>query len=239
MITEGKIRLYKVHKIVEVPDKLDTYIYVNALSWFKNNVLTLIDTNTETIQIRFYELSPYYLKDEDGCLYENIWQSCKIYPYVTDQNQIINGKVIWNHKAERHAESDGRIHPEYWTWRQKLRENPYPVRYPNSYEGKKTCLAFITDDSKVLTYIQARKMFYVNIYARLIAKTSAFIELKKLIDSGINLQIADIDVPNVKNGFEPTPDLYFKYINDPGMSFGHVWTLAAMLLDFDLDKLCL
>ena len=58
---KGKIQIHKVCNISQIPPPLDGYVYINALSWFKNNVITINET-----KIPMYEVSPYYLKDENG-----------------------------------------------------------------------------------------------------------------------------------------------------------------------------
>lgn len=229
------LRLYKVSKISQVPPPLDNYTYINALSWFPNNKIVL---HGQTINL--YELSPYYLKDENGYLFENLWQGSKIYRHVTQQHQIISNKLIWDHPEETHVDDDGTIFPAYWSWRQKLFSNPYAVRYPNGFKGKAQCLGLLmcfqhpTGEAegswKQLSYIEARKRFYVPMYAKLVQQTSAFSQLKQLLQQGFNFQIADIDVPNVAGGFIPTLELFQRYINDASISFGHVWTLSMLLL---------
>ena len=52
----------------------------------------------------------------------------------------------------------------------------------------------------------------------------------------------DIDVPNVPGklndgGFEMTENMYVKWLNDPSLAFGHVWTLSGLLLDIDIDTI--
>lgn len=227
-----QLRLYKVFKIVETPPKLEDYIYVNALSWFPNNYLTVNDTKIPT-----YQLSPYHLKDENGFIFENLWQGSKIYPSVFKQDQWIKNKSIWAHPAETHIDLEGNVLPAYWDWRQKVFSNPFPVRYPNGYDGKKTCVGFITSNYEFLSYIEARKQFYVREFARLVQQTPAFKALKEVFDSGVNLQMCDVDVPQVSEGFIPTKDLFIKFVNDPNSSFGHVWVIAALLLDWDVDEL--
>lgn len=222
------LRLYKVSKIAEIPPSLDNYTYINALSWFPNNKITL---NGEVINL--YELSPYYLKDEHGYLFENLYQGSKIYKQVTQQHQVIAGKLIWAHPTEIHVDDAGNILPAYEAWRQKMFANRYAVRYPNGYKGKAACLGLLTPIAgqwQQLSYIEGRRQFYVPQYARLVQQTSAFQTLKRLFDTGANFQIADIDVPNVAGGFIPTPGLFNQYLGDPTISFGHVWTLAMLFL---------
>ena len=230
----AQLRLYKVFKIVELPPKLPDFTYINCLSWFPNNSILL-----NNVKIPLFQLSPYYLKDENGCIFENLWQGSKIYSSVGKQDQWIKNKRIWSHPAEIHIDEDGTVLSAYWPWRQKVFTNPYPVRYPNGFEGKKTCKGFITSNFQVLSYIEARKQFYVKEFARLIQLTPAFQCLKASFDSGnFNFQIADVDIPSVSSdGVSPTKELFLKYINDPTMSFGHVWVITALLLDWDIAEL--
>ena len=40
-----------------------------------------------TATSRYGSLGPYVLKTEQGYIMENIWQACKVYPYVPDSTQ--------------------------------------------------------------------------------------------------------------------------------------------------------
>jgi hypothetical protein len=61
----GQIKIFKVSKVVEIPIEIPTFLYINTLSWFPNNKMTIkVDNNLE--QINCYEVTQYYLKDENG-----------------------------------------------------------------------------------------------------------------------------------------------------------------------------
>lgn len=71
----------------------------------------------------------------------------------------------------------------------------------------------------MLSYIEARKKIYCPEYARLVQKTQAFAQLRALHQSGVNLLITDVDVP--ETGIDFTPENYRSYLNNPTPSFGH------------------
>lgn len=92
-------------------------------------------------KIPLYQVSPYYLKDERG-----------------------------SHPSEYHVNENKDVLPAYWAWRHKLLYNPYPVRYPNGYHGRRIALCCLwpneTGQYRQLSYIEARKKIYCPEYAR-------------------------------------------------------------------------
>lgn len=238
------IKLCRVKKVTDNPPVPNNYININALSWFPNNILRF-----RSQSIPLYELTPYHLRDENGSIFENFWQSTKIYRHVYAQKQIYASNITWEHQEEDHIDGEGHVLPAYWIWRFKLMFNPYPVRYPNGYDHRHevSCALWPTTEGKYepLTYIEGRKKIYCSEYSRLVQKTSAFHALKDLVRSGHNLQILDVDVPGGEYDEslitlirgEDGETLYKQYLHNTMISFGHSWTLAACLLDFPLDKI--
>lgn len=218
-----------------LPSAPEGAINLNCLSWFPNN----------TYQgVPLYELTPYFLRDEDGVIFENVWQSSKVYGSVQAQHEIKAGKVIWSHPSEVHVDQNNQVNAAYWNWRHKLRANPFAVRYPNGYHGRHTCRCCLwlkpsdsQDLSKegsekpdgtwlALPYIPARKEIYCKTYARLVQQTSAFKQLQALVDAGTSIQICEMDV-------RPGPitlDILKYELHNPAQPFGHGYVLAACLL---------
>lgn len=192
---------------------------LNLLNFFPNNVWN---------NIPLFSLVPYCLKDSAGQLHENIWQFSKVYPSVTAQRDIKSGKVIWDHPAEVHFR-DGQVTPAYLEWRRKGYLNPYPVRYPNGFSGRHTCLGAlwqIDGQWVMLDYITARKKIYCQLYVQMASITPAFQELKRLVDSGHSVQICEMDV---RPG-EVTEEVLRRELYNSSVPFGHGYVLAAMLL---------
>lgn len=226
------IQLTKVNRINVKP--VNSLIYINTLSWFENNIQIV-----NNIKIPSYQLSPYHLHfivNNNKIIFENYWQGCKIYKQVNTQKQVVANKVIWDHPAEIHIDNDNNITNNYWQWRNKLFCNPYVVRYPNGYYGRKKCVCAVDLDKdgniSYLDYITARKQLYIGAYAQLVQQTEAYKQLVILINNGINLCFTDIDVPEnmIVNQIN-----YDKYLNDNTRAFGHTWVLAACLLGLKLN----
>lgn len=119
------------------------------------------------------ELGPYVLKDENGHIMENIYQSKKCYietPEVKQTYSRWDKNVIWQRKREVHIVSKSDLPvdfdnlgyvelatpikgikgvafltPEYFKWREDLRRCPYPVRYPVGMAHRKHCVGSISD----------------------------------------------------------------------------------------------
>lgn len=200
---------------------------------------------------KYWELSPYYLKTEEGWIMENMWQFSKVYekaPKSTQKYSRWDPTVIWDHPAETHV-IDGGLTDAYWDWRKKGFENEYAVRYPVGFHHRKNCLyAFVRDPSERLDYVESRKKLYVPMYIDLVRKQPKFKELQKKLRDGVNLLILEVDGPHqesigyyrerygvgtdfIKNGtMLATPENLEIMLNDAKYPFGHGYCLAAALL---------
>lgn len=193
------------------------------------------------------QLSPYILKNEQGHILENIWQFSKIYEKVDEQKIPISrynpDRIIWQHPAEVHI-FDHEPTNEYWNWRRKGFENWYAVRYPAGFKNRHKCICAIDNQGENLDYITARKRIYCYEYSRLAPKTEDFKKLRKLVLSGKNIQILEVDGPDpnlnyypydqisVENpGLEMNEEVIKTLLNDTRKPFGHGYTIAALLLD--------
>jgi len=114
--------------------------------------------------------------------------------------------------------------------------NPHPIRYPNGFKGRHECLCALWPNENVTyqpyNYLTARKEIYCKLYRDLVKTTSAWRDLKALIDSGQNLQFIDIDVPP-GNPIIVTEETFKRYLVDPNIPFGHTWNLATTLLEHE------
>lgn len=222
-----------VNRIVKINQALppvpEGTLNLNCLHFFPSNVMH---------DIPLYQITPYYLKDLEGHIFENLWQFSKVYQNVDAQNEIKAGNIIWSHPAETHV-VNGELTSQFWTWRKKGWNNPYAVRYPNGYHGRHKCLYALWFESGrwiKLAYIPARKKIYCKVYANLVQGTEAYTMLKKLHDEGQALQICEMDV---RPGLI-TEEVLRKELNNPDQPFGHGYVLATCLLGlthiFDEDN---
>ena len=209
---------------------------------------------------KWWPLSPYYLYDEEGQIFENIWQASKVYktvPKTTQRYSRYNNKIIWQHPEETHVRG-GKITRAYKRWRDKLMRCPYAVRYPVGYKHRHKCLYALANkpDGSIntenkLDYIQARKKIYVKEYCRLVRQQPFFMELKKRLKKGEKLLIVEVDGPH-----QESLDYYMKkykvnknflkggtmlvtkenldiMLNDRKHPFGHCYCIAVALLDLE------
>lgn len=213
-----------VNRIVKVNQKLPPIpepevLNLNCLNFFTNNIM---------YDIPLYQIVPYYLKDAEGHIFENIHQFSKVYERVGYQNEIKAGKIIWSHPEEVHM-INGELTPAFWAWRKKGWNNPYAVRYPNGYNGRGACLYALWNENGnwiTLPYIPARKKIYCKVYTELVQATEAYKMLKALYDKGQSLQICEMDV---RPGLI-TEEVLRRELNNPDFPFGHGYVLAACLM---------
>ena len=206
----------------------------------------------------YYQFSPYFLKtdgheelkNDGGILFENFWQGSKVYPIVYPNDVYPhhtlrgNPKLLqWSWKSkERHLSPEGQVNENYFKWRQSIYACPYPIRYPNQYQYRKTC-AFVlfgnSVDSERLDYIQARKRIYVQEYSRLVRQLPLYQTLLQKLQNGENISIVEIDLPckektgiwHSEDNFKPTLENLNVLIEDRNNAFGHGLVLSKCLLE--------
>lgn len=224
------------------------YKVINVLSWHAKDT-------------RYYELCPYYLKTEEGALFENDWQARKLFEYVYD-NEVyphysLQGKpqyLWWKYECENgsgrekhYDKATDTIMPEYFKWKQSLLDCPHPVRYPNKSFRTKLCQFALdndTDDhSKRYGYIDARKNIYCNKYKKLVRELDIYNELLQDVKNGVKILITEVDVPckgkkgfyglnlDENNIYQADLDKIQVLLNDPSEAFGHGICLAYALLE--------
>lgn len=90
---------------------------------------------------KWYPLSPYFLKDDNGCIMENIWQFSKVYrdiPQFTQCKSRYDKTIVWNWPSQQHLSSD-KLLPEYFARRKPAMKNVHPVRYPVWLQPQTQC----------------------------------------------------------------------------------------------------
>lgn len=204
---------------------------------------------------KYWPLSPYYLKTDNGTILENAWQFRKAYPKVPFSRQSYSRydpTIVWQHDAEVHLHN-GVPTKEYYAWRAKGMANPYPVRYPVGYKHRHECVFSLTDDGRALNYANARKEIYLAEYANAARKEPQYTELMNMVKSGKNILICEVDGPHQEsnayynNKYGTSMDLITDhcvdvngfgilgmFLSDTKHSFGHGFALAWTMLE-DLD----
>jgi hypothetical protein len=196
-------------------------------------------------------LSPFHLRDDRGRIMENVWQFAKLYRKVEAQCTPMSrrwevGTIIWEHPEEVHTSGDPDDIPNeaYWAWRAKGMTNKYAVRYPNGYAGRHLCLCHVTDDGEKLSYIEARKRIYCAFYIQYARTKGDFLEMKRILGSGMDVQIREVDGPDYTlkhppyntinerdRGMIMTEEHVRLLLDDPIKPFGHGFVIAALLMD--------
>ena len=201
-------------------------------------------------------LGPYDLTDDNGRIFESIYQFAKCYkevPAITLHYSRYDPTIIWSHPKEKHIDDNGNLTQEYWNWREKGTNSKYAIRYPVGFKNRHKCLYAIKDknDLTKLDYIESRKQIYVKLYCELVRKQPKFVELKNRLEAGENLLIIEVDAPHSESlnyykeeyGVEDdfiendtmiaTDENLMIMLNDPKHPFGHGYCLAMALLDLD------
>lgn len=201
-------------------------------------------------------IGPYELKDDNGRIMENVWQGSKIYQCVPPISQTLRGtnQISWQYPYEVHIDENNNITPEYWVWREKLMNNPYPVRYPVGFQHRSKCICAYAEDDLMtpLNYIEGRKKIYSPLYIELVKKHPQFEELKRRHLAGENLLIIEVDGPHQESlayyqekygvtdnwienhTIEINQENLNIMLNDTRHPYGHGYCLASVLLGIEL-----
>jgi hypothetical protein len=228
MIILKQSKNLKEAKELIVPDGFEK---VNVLSWHGKDT-------------KYYEMSPYHLKTEDGFLFENWYQSRKIYPTVYPivvKPNFRSNIVWWEYDSQENHCVNGVIQPEYFKWCDLICRCPNPIRYPNGYSRRGTVL-FSLYNNQLHDYISSRYHIYFLNYSRIIRQLPIYSILLNKIRRGENICITEVDVPahgkrglysNVdQNGyFYPTLQNLDLLLRDPSEAFGHALCLTICLLE--------
>lgn len=219
-------------KLPAPPSNID--VNLNVLNFWESNVYH----HPLVGDIHLDEISPYCLKDEHNVIFENLYQGSKVYAHIEPQHEVknINGSptVIWSSGPQDHV-VDGHVRPSYWEWRQKLMKNPYAVRYPAGMHDRHKCLYALhwnhnQQSWDTLDYISSRKKIYCQNYERLVKTTTAYKQLKELYDSGVALQICEMDV---RDSMWCTRDSIRHELYNTHAPFGHGLCLATCLMGYE------
>jgi hypothetical protein len=198
-------------------------------------------------------LSPYYLRDPNGCIMENVWQFSKVYTNIPEMpGRNHRGPVHWRYGAETHY-VNGTLLPSYWIWRKRGFAYNAAVRYPVGFNHRTKCLFSILNESDQtpMDYITARKKIYAPLYCAAAKQQPEFFQLKQKWETGGNLLILEVDGPHQEslphyqktygtsnifienNAMIATQETLAIMLNDPKHPFGHGYCLAMALLGLE------
>ena len=192
---------------------------------------------------KYGSLGPYVLKDDNGCILENVWQFSKIYekvPYSKQYKSQYDRTVIWEHPEEIHVTKEGYPTNEYWNWRNKGFNNPEPVRYPVGRKDRSKCLASLYWNGtswEYIGYLDGRKKIYWPNYYNAVIKQPDFYKLKDMLNQGKNLLIVEVDGPKDMKTILIDREVLKDKLYNLNDAFGHGYCLAASLLDINISEL--
>ena len=184
-------------------------------------------------------LSPFYLKFADGVIFENFWQSQKVWKKVDKQNT-----KNWKWPEEIHVDKDDNPNEKWVKWHDVLLHHNLPVRRPN---GRNIPLYAYWEGNKLDT-IEGRKQIYIPYLKELYRANSTYSKLLEKVKSGKDIILVEPDGPLLEaypNGLEVDLPLLYKLINrmnykEEGYTnryrpYGHGYVLAMTLLE-DLEN---
>ena len=255
--------------------KFSNTFYVNQLPNIEDYMV--IDVTSRVVRDKAFmkehptfgkDLSPLYMGpilSNDGIVaetFEQLYQCSKVYPGQFDENGNLVIKFV---------DENGEPTPEYFKWRNEMftkkKCSKTDARHPNIKLGCKhsDTLYFLhfnkeTNAYEKLNFVDSRKKFYVEAYAKYAVKTESYKWLKSLVDSGKKIALVDFDAFNYyddnakakiynsylnkckKNGWIPkyTLDDYLNiknmidFYNTPFISTGHA-SVLKMLLEGDIE----
>ena len=101
---------------------------------------------------------------------------------------------------------------------------------------KASCQAADKEGKAIMGYVSSRKYLYSHVYCELVKLQPGFHELKKMVDSGMNVQILDVDGPREEKSVVITKEELRRRIEDTSSPMGHGFFLAAMLLGIEREE---
>jgi len=184
-------------------------------------------------------LSPFYVKFPDGIIFENFWQSQKVWKKVEKQNT-----KNWKWPEEIHVDKDDNPNEKWFIWHESLLHHDLPVRRPN---GRNIPLYAYWDGEKLDT-VESRKQIYIPYLKELYRSNPTYLKLLEKVKSGKDIILVEPDGPLLEaypDGLEVDLPLLYNLIDrmnykEEGYAnryrpYGHGYVLAMTLLE-DLEK---
>lgn len=176
------------------------------------------------------ELSPFFLR-VNGVIFENYWQSWKVYPSLG------------------HIGEDGNPNQEWEEWHKKVVNSATPLRHP----AGRAKPAYAWWEGQKLGLVEARRQIYLPVLEKLYSEHPVFHKLLEKVKSGQNVILVEPDGPDLglfPTGVDMTEELIEKLMNVTDIKefphpeveqhkdmltpkyvpFGHGYVLAKLLL---------
>lgn len=160
-----------------------------------NNVSNHENFKIVNLNYNYKDLHPCYLKNKNGHIMENLWQSLYVYPTINACKYKTFETIIWNHGKETHIK-DEKITDEYYLWKEKLSKNKFPIKYPVGYSNRNKYEFILYNDKKYYNLVWAFNDIYTPMYHELIKTKPRFIELQKEYKNGKGLLIIADELPH-------------------------------------------
>ena len=180
------------------------------------------------------QLSPFYLKFAEGAIFENFYQSFKVWDTVSKQK---TKNWIW--PEEKHVD-DENPNKNWEKWHKALLYHDLPVRRPN---GKNIPL-YSWWQGKKLNVVDARKEIYIPYLKKLYSANPVYKKLLEKVKSGKNVMLIEPDGPFLEaypDGLEVDLPLLHLLIDRTNYAeegygekyrpYGHGYVLATCLLE--------
>lgn len=180
-------------------------------------------------------LSPFYLKFAGGEIFENFYQSFKVWEKVDKQK-----KKDWTWPEEIHVDANGNPNEKWYKWHEALLRHPLPVRRPN---GKAIPLYSFFQNQK-LGIVDARKQIYIPCLKALYRVNPVYQKLLQMVRDGKNVMLIEPDGPFIEaypNGLEVDLPMLYSLIEITNYGkegfphkyrpYGHGYVLAMTLLE--------
>ena len=207
--------------------KFTNTFYANQLPDINDYIV--IDVTSRVVRDkRFMAEHPTFAKDlspicmgpitsNDGVVaetFEQLYQCSKVYPGKFDENGNLVTKFV---------DENGDPTPDYFKWRNemftKVKCGKGDARHPNrllNCEHSDT-LYFLhynkyTKEYEKLNFVESRKKFYIETYAKYAFKTESYKYLKNLVKEGKKIALMDFDAINYYSDTAKTK-IYNSYIN--------------------------
>ena len=184
---------------------------------------------------KWKQLSPFYIKFNDGVIFENFWQSQKVWMKVDKQKQ-----KNWKWPEEIHVDKNENPNKKWQIWHDKLLHHDLPVRRPN---GRNIPLYAYWNGEKLNT-IEGRKEIYIPYLKELYRSNPVYNDLLNKVKAGIDIIIVEPDGPLLEaypKGLEVNLPLlnnlvYRMNYREEGYPnkyrpYGHGYVLAMTLLE--------
>lgn len=199
-------------------------------------------------------------------IHENYWQFLKVYektPPIKQYFSKYDNRIRWEYD-ECIQINNNNVTAEWYKWKDKGFNSQNWIRYPvgTKPEERAKCKYSLTlnddgtvNESNKQTYISSRKVTYVTKYVENVIKYKEFLQLKKILLSGQNILIIEVDGPHqeslpyyiekygvnknfiINNTVEVTVKNMKILLNDEKHAFGHGYCAAMELLEITNEVL--